>query len=164
VKKRALTVVVLMIALAACNPLVTDPASIGGEFDQTAARYGGPDAAWVEVTVLGAPDHEVFAFALINNDDLHGPTARSCSLSTVVPCDVTPSDVRMPNQRLVSGDGSESLRLITVWSGETFQVILVCVDPETQELGCPETVRTLFSVVDEGGARVGTLVPATAGP
>jgi hypothetical protein len=73
-------------------------------------------------------------------------------------------DVRTPNQLLVRGDGSQAVRLMTVWSGETAQVTLVCVDPETQELGCPSAVRTRLSVVDEDGRRVGDLRPGVLGP
>lgn len=151
---------VLVLGLAACNPLISDPVSLGGELEQTAARYTGPAGAWLEVAVSGAPDHAVFAFALIQNTDLQGPAQRSCAGAAVVPCDVTASDVRMPNQRRVAGDGSQSVRLMTVWSGETVQVVLVCVD-DTQELGCPAAVRTVLTAVDAGGNRVGDLVPGT---
>jgi hypothetical protein len=159
---KALLAVALGLGLSACNPLISDPVSVGGELEQTAARYTGPAAAWLEVAVSGAPDHAVFAFALIENTDLHGPAQRSCSGgAAVVPCVVTASDVRMPNQQRVAGDGSQRVRLMTVWSGETVQLVLVCVDPDTQELGCPAAVRTVLSAVNAGGHRVGDLVPGT---
>jgi hypothetical protein len=161
---KALCALVVVVGLAACNPLTTDPVTIGGELDVTAARYTGPDATWLAVAVVGAPEHAVYVFALIRDEDRVGPEQRSCHLSTVVPCDVTPSDIRMPNQRLVAGDGSQRVRLITVWSGETVQVVLVCVDPDTQELGCPPALRTRLSAIDGAGNRVGALAPATPGP
>lgn len=152
--------IVALLGLAACNPLISDPISLGGELDESSARYVGPDAAWLEVAVSGAPDHVVFALALIGNDDLRGPTSRSCAGPTVTPCEVNVSDVRMPNQRTVSGDFSQSVPLMQIWSDETVHVVLVCVDPETQELGCPPAVRTALRAVDAAGGRVGVLVPA----
>jgi hypothetical protein len=158
---RALLAIVAGLGLCSCNPLISDPVSRGGELEQTAARYTGPAHAWLEVAVTGAPEHAVYAFALIENRDLHGPAQRSCGGAVVVPCEVTASDVRMPNQRLLAGDGSQSVRLMTVWSGETVQVVLVCIDPDSQELGCPTTVRTVLTAVDAQRRRVGDLLPGT---
>lgn len=158
-KKVLLAIVVL--GLAACNPLISDPVSVGGELEETSGRYVGPDAAWLDVAVSGAPSHNVFALALINNSDLHGPSERSCASTTVVPCDVTVSDVRMTNQRTVAGDGSQRVRLMTIWSDETVQIVLVCVDPETQELGCPSSLRSALRATDDDGNPVGVLVPGT---
>ena len=159
--RRAAIAVALLIGLTACNPLLTDPDPLGFDIDETSARYGGPDAAWLEITASGAPDHVVYAFALIEFADLHGPTSRSCAGATVTSCTVTVSDVRMPDQRLVPGDGSASVRLMQLWSGETVQVALVCVDADSQELGCPATLRTALRTVDgSSGGLVGALVPA----
>jgi hypothetical protein len=148
------------LVLAACNPLLTDPVSVGGELEQTTATYAGPDPVWVQVAVQGAPAHTVFALALVLNSDRTGPTARDCATNGgTAPCDVTLSDVRMPNQRVVPGDGSAAVRLMTLWSGERVQLVLVCVDPVTQELGCPVAIRTVIQTVDDAGAPVGDLSP-----
>jgi hypothetical protein len=150
------------LVLAACNPLLSDPVSVGGELDQTAARYAGPPAAWTEVLVSGATEDDVFAFALVRDDARHGPAERSCAgpEDVAVPCDVTLHDVRMPNQRTVPGDASRYVRLMTVWPDETIDVVLVCVDRATNELGCPTSLRVALRTVDDGGARTGVLVPA----
>jgi hypothetical protein len=148
----------LLVILAACNPLTTNPVSMG-DLDLTSAHYDGPSPAWADLSVRGAPDHIVFAFALITNADLTGPTDRSCTgpTSAVVPCTVTTGDVRMPNQRVVPGDGSAKVRLMTIWPGERVQIALVCVDNATQELACPTTVRTAIGAVTDDGTRVGDL-------
>lgn len=161
---KVLMVLIAAAGMAACNPLTTDPVSLGGEIDQTAVAYTGPDASWLRVAVDGAPRHAVYALALVLQRDLRGPERRDCAGPGRVPCDVVLGDVRTPNQRLVRGDGTQTVRLMTVWSGETAQVALVCVDPETQELGCPGAVRTRLSVVDEDGRRVGDLQPGVLGP
>jgi hypothetical protein len=106
----------------------------------------------------------VYALALVLERDLRGPEQRDCAGPDRVPCDVVLGDVRTPDQQLVRGDGSQAVRLMTLWSGETAQVALVCVDPETQELGCPSAVRTRLSVVDDDGRRVGDLRPGVLGP
>lgn len=158
--QRALRLIVVGLLLAACNPLISDPVSVGGEFEQTSPRYFGPPAAWLNVAVSGAPVYDVFVFALIHNRDLVGPTARSCAGgATIAPCDVTAFDVRMPNQPRVFADGSHVAPLMEIWSGETIQVVLVCVDRGTQELGCPPSVRTILRAVDANGIQVGHLVP-----
>jgi hypothetical protein len=161
--KRCLLVLVAVAGLAACNPLLTDPESIGGEQDETAVAYRGPSNRWLAVAVDGAPDHRVYALALVLDRDRTGPSERRCA-GPVRPCVVTTSDVRMPDQRLVPGDGSRVVRLMTVWSGETAQLVLVCVDPDTQELGCPAALRAEVRVVDGDGALVGDLEPGRVGP
>ena len=161
---KVLMVLIAAVGMAACNPLTTDPVSLGGEIDQTAVAYTGPDASWLRVAVDGAPRHAVYALALVLQRDLRGPERRDCAGPGRVPCDVVLGDVRTPNQRLVRGDGTQAIRLLTLWSGETAQLALVCVDPETQELGCPAAVRTRLSVVDEDGRRVGDLQPGVLGP
>ena len=79
----------------------------------------------------------------------------------MVPCTLTASDIRMPNQQTVPGDGSESVPLMQVWSEETARLVLVCVDPDTQELGCPPTLRAALTTVDDQHQRVGALAPGT---
>jgi hypothetical protein len=88
---------------------------------------------------------------------------RSCAGAggAAVECVVTPGDVRMPNQRVVPGDGSRYVRLMTVWSGEPVEIVLVCVDPDTQELGCPEAMRAALRTVDNGGTLIGDLTRVT---
>jgi hypothetical protein len=132
-----------------------------GDLDSTAARYEGPDAAWVDLAVTGAPDHTVFALAGLTHADRIGPTDRSCTgpTSAVMDCTVTLNDVRMPNQRVVPGDGSARVPLMTIWSGERVQIVLVCVDNVTEELVCPATVRTRIGTADDDGTRVGNLTP-----
>jgi hypothetical protein len=163
--RRVLIVIAAFVACAACNPLTTDPVTVGGEFDETAATYTGPSPAWLQIAVSGAPDHRVYALALVLERDRVGPGQRLCGGPTgPVECIVTRSDVRTPNQRVVPGNGSRLVRLMTVWSGERVQVALVCVDPDTQELGCPEALRATLQTVDPGGTLIGDLTPAAAGP
>ncbi len=151
------------VVLSGCNPLVTDPTSLGGELELTSGRYQGPAGAWIEVSVRGASDHDVFALALIRTENLEGPTMRSCAGpgGSAVDCVVTPGDVRMPNQRVVPGDGLSYVRLMTVWSGEPVEIVLVCVDPDTQELGCPAAMRTALRTVDHAETLIGDLTPVT---
>jgi hypothetical protein len=151
---------VFVVVIAGCNPLLGDPVTIGGELDRTSARYSGPPAAWIEVSVSGAASHTVYALALVADADLHGPASRSCidAGGAVVPCAITAAGVQTPEQRVVPGDGTKFVRLMTVWPGETVVLVLVCVDPATQELGCPATLRTATRSVDESGALVGDLV------
>jgi hypothetical protein len=150
------------LTLAACNPLLFDPRS-QVDLEDTSARYTGPDGAWLEVSVFGAGDHDVYALGAILLTDLVGPTARSCISpgGTVVPCTVSTTLVTTPNQRVVPGDGSAFVRLMTLWSGERHSVVLVCVDRNTFELGCPASMRGLLRTVDDGGAAIGDLLPAT---
>jgi len=63
----------------------------------------------------------------------------------------------MPDQRTVPGDGSLAVRLMSVFSAERVQIILVCVDPVSQDLDCPEALRTEIRAVDPGGTRIGDL-------
>jgi hypothetical protein len=158
---RALLTVAVALCLAACNPLFIDPTSVGGELETTGARYEGPSSAWVEISVRGASAHTVYALALIELGDLEGPQSRACldSVGATVECAVTQLDVRMPDQRVVLGDGSSFVGLMTIWSGEPVQIVLVCVDPDTQELGCPGSLRAALRAVDGTGALVGDLTP-----
>jgi len=146
------------VVLGACNPLIRDPISQGGEIDTTDALYTGPPAAWLETGVTGAGDDAIFAFALVRDEYLEGPEQRSCAVDddAVVDCVITPVDVRTPTQRTVAGDGSYT-RLMTLWPGERVDVVLVCVDPTTQELGCPAETRVWLRTVDNVGALVGEL-------
>ena len=159
--RSSIVIAVVLVGVAACNPLVTDPASVGGEFDETAVVYSGPGGVWLQASVTGAPDAIVYGFALIFNADLHGPTVRSCGGDTVTQCDVTALDVRMPQQVVVAPYGAPPTRLMTVWPGETIQVALVCVDPDTQALGCPPSLRLVLHTFDEDGNRAGVLAPVT---
>ena len=156
-----LTVAVLLGAVA-CNPIVTDTESLGGELDQTAVRYAGPAGSWLDAAVTGSAGRTVYGFALISNADLRGPTARSCGGDPVPACVATPSDLRMTQQRIVPEPGTAPVRLMTVWSGERIQVVLVCVEPVTEELGCPPTLRLVLRATDDGGAPAGVLGPADA--
>ena len=79
-----------------------------------------------------------------------------------MPCTVTALSVQTPSQRLVTGDGSEFVRLITMWPDERVSIVLVCVDPVTHELGCPSTLRTALRAVDDAGVKIGDLTPAPA--
>ena len=150
------------IAVSACNPLLGDPVTVGGEFDQVGARYSGPADTWTELAVFGASSHTVYALAVVLEEDLTGPLERDCMdpAGTVAPCLPTVAFLGMPNQRVVPGDGSAYVRLMTVWPGERVGIVLVCVDPSTQELGCPPSLRTALRAVDDTGARVGDLIPA----
>ncbi len=144
--------------------MLGDPVTVGGELDLIGARYSGPPDSWIEIAVSGAPSHAVYAFAVIRNEDLTGGTARDCAGSggVVVPCTLTALSVQTPDQRLVAGDGSEFVRLITMWPDERVGIVLVCVDPVTQELGCPTTLRTALRAVDDAGVLAGALTPAPA--
>jgi hypothetical protein len=156
--RTALRFGVAAVALAGCNPIFTDPVSLGGELEVTSVLYDGPPGAWAEVAVRDAADVHVYAFAVVDDDVRTGPSIRSCGdASGTTECLVTASDVRMPNQVLVPGDGSAYEPLMTVWPGERLDLVLVCVDPATQELACPPGLRTVIRTVDEGGARVGDL-------
>lgn len=148
------------LILVACNPLVTNPESMG-DLDVTSARYEGPNPAWIELSVVGAPDHQVYVFSSVLNENRTGPTDRSCigDANAVVPCLVTIADVRMPNQLLLAGDGSSSRRLMTVWPEERVHVVVVCVDPVTQELACPSSMLTVLTAITEEGTRIGRLKP-----
>jgi hypothetical protein len=79
----------------------------------------------------------------------------------VVPCTVSTTLPTTPNQRVVPGDGTAFVRLMTLWSGERPSVVLVFVDRRTFELGCPESMGGLLRTVDDGGAAIGDLAPAT---
>jgi hypothetical protein len=160
---RVLGATIALLALAGCNPLLGDPATVG-DFDEIGARYSGPADSWIEIAVSGAPSHSVYALALIRSEDLTGPTSRDCGDSggAPVPCDVSVVTVQMPSQRLVRGDGSEFARLITMWPDERVSIALVCVDPVTDDRGCPTTLRTALRVVDDAGSSVGDLIPARA--
>ena len=120
----------------------------------TSVRYAGQPAAWLEVAVTGAGDDSVYAFAVIPGSDVQGPSERDCAGAgdSTVACVITPSDLRMPDQRVVPGDGSAFVRMITVWPRERVDVVLVCVDPHTQNLGCADAVRTSLRTVDGAGA------------
>jgi hypothetical protein len=158
--RRALVAFVALAGLSACNPLIADPVTVGGELDETAVRYSGPAPAWIELSVTGAPDHHVYALALVEDADRVGPETRSCAAgSAVTLCIDTVADVRMPNQQTVASDSGERVRLMTVWPGERIRLALVCVD-ETQELGCPPTLRMALHARDDDGATTGALVPA----
>ena len=115
----------------------------------------------IELSVVGAPDHQVYVFSSVLNENRTGPTDRSCigDANAVVPCLVTIADVRMPNQLLLPGDGSSSRRLMTVWPEERVHVVVVCVDPVTQELACPSSMLTVLTAVTEEGTRIGRLKP-----
>jgi len=145
-------------ALGACNPLLTDPVSQGGELETTSARYAGPSHAWLEVAVSGAGDDTVYALAIVRVPDGQDPTPHDCAGpgDTIVDCIAFGTNIGMPNQRVVPGDGSAFVRMMTLESGETVEIVLVCVDPATQDLGCPATVRAALRTVDHQGA----LVPA----
>jgi hypothetical protein len=151
-----------VLTLCACNPLLTDPVSLGGELEMTSVRYAGQPAAWLEVAVTGAGDDSVYAFAVIPGSDVQGPSERDCAGAgdSTVACVITPSDLRMPDQRVVPGDGSAFVRMITVWPRERVDVVLVCVDPRTQNLGCADAVRTSLRTVDGAGALTGNLTNA----
>lgn len=151
----------IVVALAGCNPLLTDPVDLGGGIEDAAVRYDGPAGAWLEAVVRPTPDHAVYAMAIVLDGDRTGPVARACSISgdTVVPCVDTGTDVRMPNQRLMP-DGGPPQRLMTVWPGETVHVVLVCVHEATQELVCPPDLLTAVQARDEQGALVGELEPS----
>jgi hypothetical protein len=150
------------LTLAACNPLLFDPRS-QIDLDETGAQYTGPDGAWLEVSVFDAGDVDVYALGAILLTDIVGPTARSCvdPARTVVPCTASATLLTTPNQRVVPGDGTAFVRLLTLWSGERASVVLVCVDRSTFELGCPTSMRGLLRTVDDGGAAVGDLRPAS---
>ena len=160
--RRVLIAVLAIAGLSACNPLISDPVTVGGELDETAVRYAGSAPGWLELSVVGAPDHQGYALALIKDADLVGPVTRSCAGAggVTVPCVDTVTDVRMPDQRSVRPDGAARVRLMTVWPGETVHVVLVCISDETQELGCPASVRMVLHAVDDAGAKSGALVPA----
>ena len=151
-----------LVVLVGCNPLLGDPVAVGGELDRTAARYTGPPAAWIELAVSGSSEHTVFALALVATANLEGPTARSCSEAggAVEACAVTVNSVQMGDQRIVPGDGTQFVRLMTVWPEEIVDLVLVCVDPATEELGCPSKLRTSTRAVDDSGTSIGDLVPA----
>ena len=158
---QALAVTIAVLVLAGCNPLLGDPITVGGELDEIGARYSGPADNWIEIAVSGAASHAVYAFALILTGDLTGPTSRDCAdpVGAIVPCRITAHSLQTPNQRLVTGDGSEFVRLMTMWPDERVGVVIVCVDPVTFELGCPTTLRTALRAVDDAGAMVGDLTP-----
>jgi hypothetical protein len=164
-RSRPILVVVTALAvaliLAACNPLITDPVSQGGEQELSSARYSGPDAVWLEVAATGAPSHLVFVLAGVKPADLTGPTARSCAgAAGVEPCTVVTGHV-LSTQRGVAGDGSAYVALITLWFEEIVRVTTVCVDPVTNELGCPDGLRVKLRTVDGYGALAGDLTPVT---
>ena len=144
-------------ALGACNPLVTDPVSEGGEFETTSARYVGPRAAWLEVAVSGAGDDTVYALAIVRVPEGEDPAPHDCAGAgdAIVECVAFGTDVGMPNQRVVPGDGSAFVRMMTLESGETVEVVLVCVDPTTQDLGCPAAVRAALQTVGRVGGLAG---------
>jgi hypothetical protein len=154
---KALLVLCGAAALGACNPLLTDPVSEGGEFETTSARYVGPPTAWLEVAVSGAGDDTVYALAIVRVPDGEDPAPHDCAGAddSIVECVAFGTDVGMPNQRVVPGDGSEFVRMMTLESGETVAVVLVCVDPTTQELGCPTAVRAALRTADREGVLVG---------
>jgi hypothetical protein len=154
---KSLFVLCGVAALGACNPLLTDPVSQGGEFETTSARYVGPPAAWLEVAVSGAGDDTVYALAVLHVNDGQDPSLHDCAGpgDTIVDCIRYGMDVGMPNQRVVPGDGSAFVRMITLESGETVEVILVCVDPTTQNLGCPAAVRAALRTEGQEGVLVG---------
>ncbi len=104
----------------------------------------------------------MFALALVATANLEGPTARSCSEAggAVEACAVTVNSVQMGDQRIVPGDGTQFVRLMTVWPEEIVDLVLVCVDPATEELGCPSTLRTSTRAVDDSGTSIGDLIPA----
>ena len=154
---RGAAIGLLLILCAACNPLETDPEHFS-DLDLTSVRYAGPAPAWIDVSVEGAPDHQVYVLSLVRDDDLTGPTDRSCHTPAgVAPCLVSVGDVWMPGQVVVVGDGSESVRQMQVWPGEQLQTVVVCVDPVTHELACPPEVRTTFAARAEDGSLIGNL-------
>src|SRR5262245_58491140 len=80
---RALLAFAAIVMLAACNPLLADPETMG-DLDRSAARYtNGPDGAWIELAVGGAASYRVYAFTAVQPQNLHGPTTRDCMQSGV---------------------------------------------------------------------------------
>ncbi len=74
----------------------------------------------------------------------------------IVDCVPFGTDIGMPNQRVVPGDGSAFVRMMTIESSETVEVVLVCVDPTTQDLGCPASLRAALRTAGGVGVLVGT--------
>ena len=150
---KALLVLGGAVALGACNPLLTDPVSQGGELETTSARYVGPPAAWLEVAVSGAGDDAVYALAVVRVDDGQVPPHHDCAGpdDVIVDCVAFGTGLGMPNQRIVPGDGSAFVRMMTIESGETVEVVLVCVDPTTQDLGCPPALRAALRTAGNVG-------------
>src|SRR3954469_18412096 len=91
-----------VLITAGCNPLLGDPVSQGGELELTTARLAGPEPVWIELAVSGGGTTVVYAFGLVDADELHGPGDRQCATSTgTVACTVTGQAVQMPDQRIV---------------------------------------------------------------
>ena len=164
VTMKVLMVLIAAVGMAACNPLTTDPVSSAGRSSRRPSRTPDPMRAGCASRSTVLP--------VTRCTRSHS----SWSATSAAPSDGT-APVRggfpatwcwaMSAHRTSASCGAtaaQAVRLMTVWSGETAQVALVCVDPETQELGCPNTVRTRLSVVDEDGRRVGDLQPGVLGP
>jgi hypothetical protein len=152
------------LLLTACNPIATDPVSQGGELEETIVRYTGPPAAWIETATTGADAFDIFLLASIRNEDLQGPATRNCidTAGRVTECTKSQFFVQTPNQRTIpTSDPRRRVRLITVWENEPVSLILVCIDPATQELGCPNQLRTRIRAVDDAGALIGDLALAS---
>lgn len=155
------SLVIVGLVASACNPLTTDPVPVGGEFDLTSARYGpGPEGAWFEVAVTGATPFSVYALADVGPDDRTGPLTRACAGEAgPEPCYIATGHVQS-TQRMVPQNTTGRLafvRLITLWPEEVVGLVLVCVEPATQELGCPDSLRARLRMVDDGGNLVGDL-------
>lgn len=156
----------VVVTAAACNPLISAPVDVGAgnEIEVSAVRYSGPPGVWLEAAATGAPGRVVYASALIPRASLTGPVERSCGGITVAPCEVNVVDVRS-QQRVLPQGGSAFARLMTIWPDETIQIVVVCVEPVTQELGCPPSLRLTLQARNEAGTRTGDLLPgAVLGP
>jgi len=152
-----------IVMLAACNPLLADPQTTG-DLDRSAARYtNGPDDVWVEVAVSGAASYRVYAFTAVRPHNIVGPTTRDCLQNdVVVNCASDLTGVHVPDQVLLATDAPRYAPLMTVWSNETIDVVLVCVD-DASDTGCPPTLRLALRTRDGDGLLAGDLAPAPLG-
>lgn len=156
-KTRFLLPVAALALLTACNPLSFDPQVSYPGFEVGRATVTGTDPMWLEARVAGAADHPIYALAAVRQPDVQGPTARSCDQAgETVPCEVVLGDVRQPGQTVLE-DGGAWLPLMTLWPDETVEIWLVCIDPVTNDLSCPDSLRLELRTVDDEGTLAGDL-------